>query len=425
MVSGMDFVRDDVVVFDPDYRYPGHPAPGATARPAAAAATDGRPTDPAVLAEVRSLVRRFIPEHVRLEGEAPDYGTGNTEEQILAAEQRLGLRLPDDLRALYRVISSDSESGLLGWYSLVPLDQLVEWYHEDEIGSGGWSDGMLIDDPVAYETYPYGRVRPATRSDWWVTFGPDWGMNMAAVDLDPAPGGTFGQVVKYGRDVHGPVHYVAPSVLQMIRDAVETARTATGGEKHEWLAPHVDPGPHEWSADPRRTEQEEFPASPLIQEVNLYGGHPVSLAGLGGLPHLHAVVLHTHPQPAPSIDLAIEPGVPVELVDVRADAFDPSALAATTTLRYLRLSGNTEPVRVGALATLPSLIRVDLAGAAVEDIASLAGFAAVRVLTLNGRQWRELLDTGWSPRGLAIARLSGVRSDEETAAWRAAMGAPS
>jgi hypothetical protein len=49
------------VVFDDGHRYPNHPKPGM--RKPLVAVNDGRPTDPAVLAEVQALVTEFVEQH--------------------------------------------------------------------------------------------------------------------------------------------------------------------------------------------------------------------------------------------------------------------------------------------------------------------------------------------------------------------------
>jgi hypothetical protein len=165
------------VVFDAGYRYPNHPKPGMRKPPAAG--NDGRLTDPAVLAEVQALVAEFVERHTHLRGAPPLYTPGYSEAEILAVEERLGVRLPEDLRALYRTIHDDTwESGLLGRFSPAPLEQVVAWYQEGGPGSPRWygsddrlseydPDGLFEYDPVVFETYPYGHVRRLSRNDWW------------------------------------------------------------------------------------------------------------------------------------------------------------------------------------------------------------------------------------------------------------------
>ncbi|GIH19863.1 SMI1/KNR4 family protein [Rugosimonospora africana] len=100
------------LILDPGYRSRRHSASPSPA-PAGVAVTD-RPTHPRVLATVRALVAEFAHEYERKTGRAPRLGAGHSEKDIRAAEAAMGLRLPEDLRALYRTVSSDEEYGLLG-----------------------------------------------------------------------------------------------------------------------------------------------------------------------------------------------------------------------------------------------------------------------------------------------------------------------
>jgi SMI1 / KNR4 family (SUKH-1) len=236
------------VVLDEGYRYPNHPQPGMSKPPAAV--NDGRPTDPAVLAEVQGLVAEFVERSTQLLGEPPRFtsGYGYREAEILAVEERLGVRLPEDLRALYRTIHDDNtESGLLGRFSPASLEQVVAWYHDGDPGSYLLDEGLFAYDPVVFETHPYGHVRRLSRSDWWVTFAPDYGMNYAAVDLDPAELGAYGQVLTFGRDVHGPIVYVAASVrhrMRTVRRPCAAQRPVTRGGTRANGAPQATNG---WS----------------------------------------------------------------------------------------------------------------------------------------------------------------------------------
>jgi cell wall assembly regulator SMI1 len=409
------------VVLDEGYRYPNHPQPGMSKPPAAV--NDGRPTDPAVLAEVQGLVTEFVERSTQLLGEPPRFtpGYGYSEAEILAVEERLGVRLPEDLRALYRTIHDDNwESGLLGRFKPAPLEQVVTWYHEGAPGSYGWDDELFVDNPVVFETHPYGHVRRLSRSDWWVTFAPDYGMNYAAVDLDPAELGTYGQVLMYGRDVHGPIVYVAASVRHLMRAVLAAMRRAEPGgapwDAGEWSTPS-----HEWLVDVGDAALVDLVAAvadpSVVQLAHLRQVERVRLADLAGFPHLRSIRVLDVRRRAEHVDLSIPPGLPVEHVHIVAKRFDPHRLAATPTIAYLTLGGNTEPVSVAALAGLPNLVRLDLAEAAVADVGSIAAFPALRVLSLNAQQWDEFLRTGWTPSRLAAAELGGRASMAEAAAW--------
>jgi cell wall assembly regulator SMI1 len=414
---------EPVVVLDADYRFPDHPRPG-MARPARTL-NDGRPTDPAVLAEVRTLVADFIAEHTRLLGTPPPFAAGHSEADLLAAEEKLGVRLPEDLRALYRTIHDDTaESGLLAPFNPMPLQRVVTGYHRGDPGSDAGDDRLFEHLPVVFESYPHGHVRRVSRSDWWVTFAPDYGMNYAAVDLDPAEAGEFGQILMYGRDVHGPVVHVAPSVRHLMRTAVASIREAASGEEWELWEPPVPPV-HRWSVNLGEADLAGLAtivAEPsMIQLVYLSAAGRVRLTELAGLPQLRAILVGDLAQRPTHIDLSIPAGLPVEQIDITAEHFDPAQLAGTPTLSYVSLGGNTAPVQIAALAALPDLVRLDLAGAAVTDVTAVATFPGLRVLTLDASLWRELLGTGWQPDGLAAARLGGRGGVAEAAAWHGAL----
>jgi cell wall assembly regulator SMI1 len=424
------------VVFDDGYRYPNHPKPGMRTPPAAG--NDGRPTDPAVLAEVQALVTEFVERHAHLRGAPPLFTPGYSEAEILAAEERLGVRLPEDLRALYRTVHDDAwESGLLGRFSPAPLEQVVAWYHEGGPGSPRWygsddllsefePDGLFEYDPVVFETYPYGHVRRLSRSDWWVTFAPDHGGNDAAVDLDPGELGAYGQLLVHGRDVHGPIVYLAASVRHLMRTVLAAMRRARPGDEDwgwhagEWRTPD-----HQWFVDLGGAALVDEVAAvgdaSVVQHAHLRQVGQVRLVDLAGLPQLRSIRVLDSRQTAERVDLSIPPGAPVEQVHVQAKRFEPQRLAATPTLAYVTLGGNSEPVPVAALAGLPNLLRLDLAEATVADVGTIAAFPALRVLSLNPQQWAELLGTGWTPSRLAAVELGGRASVAEAAAWLTAM----
>jgi cell wall assembly regulator SMI1 len=412
------------VVFDDGYRYPNHPRPGMS-KPLGAA-NDGRPTDPAVLAEVQAQVTEFVEWSTRLRGEPPRFTPGYSEAELLALEARLGARLPEDLRALYRTIHDDNgESGLLGRFSPAPLEQVVTPYTEGGLyGVHEVDEGLFAYTPVVFETHPYGHVRRLSRNDWWVTFAPDWGGNCAAVDLDPAELGAYGQLLTFGRDVHGPVAYVAASVRHLMR-AVLAARRGAEPDDETWIVGEWSTPGHQWVVDVGEAALADLVAAiadaSVIQQAHLRKVGRVRLADLAGFPRLRSVRILDARQKAGYVDLSIPAGLPVEQVHVEAERFDPRRLAATPTIAYLTLGGNAEPVSVAALAGLPNLVRLDLAEAAVADVGSIAAFPALRVLSLNPRQWDELLRTGWTPSRLAAAELGGHASIAEAAAWLGAI----
>jgi cell wall assembly regulator SMI1 len=211
------------VVLDREYRYPNHPRPGMP-RPAAARPT-GRPTDPDVLRHIDSLVREFAGHYRRVTGRAPRFGQIRSEHELAAAEEAMGLRLPEDVRALHRLAGDDPhEVGLLGRYRLLPLPAVVSRYVDGAPGAWGWHDGLFGFGRVVLDAHPPGVVRRVSRNDWWVVIASDFSGNECAVDLDPAPEGRPGQLIEYGRDFPCPVNLVAESATAQLTAVLEALR---------------------------------------------------------------------------------------------------------------------------------------------------------------------------------------------------------
>jgi cell wall assembly regulator SMI1/ribosomal protein S13 len=408
------------IVLDDDHRFPHHPPRGMRRPPGAV--NDLRPIDQDVLSDVQSLVAEFVERYTDLRGQPPLFPPGYDEAEILAAEEQLGVRLPEDLRALYRTIKDDSqESGLLGHFSLATLEKVLTWHQADDPGWYARDDAEpFAYDPVVYETYPYGHVRRLSHNDWWVPFAEDHAGNFAAVDLDPAELGRDGQVLGFGRDVWGPVAYGAPSIRHLMRIVLAHMRRARPDDGdwnvEDWLIPN-----HEWTVDVADASLVDLvaalPDPSLVQFVHLRRVDQLRLQDLARLDHLRSIRVLDARQKAQLVDLSIPPNLPIEHVHVVAERFDPQALAATPTINYITVAGNTEPVSVAALAELPNLLRLDLAAAAIADIGSIATFPTIRVLTLNPQQWEELMSTGWTPELLAAAELAGHADLAHIAAW--------
>lgn len=410
-------------VVDPGYRYPGHPAPGMP-RPEGIEVT-GEPTDPAVLAEVGGLVAEFVELYTSIKGEAPDFGTPRTEEEIHAAETSMGLRLPEEVRALYRSIDCDSnEHGLLGAHSLLPLNAVVGWYHEGEPGTASGDDRLFPTNPVAVDTEPAGHVRRVSRSDWWVTITTDRGGNCGALDLDPAAGGRRGQLFEYGRDFHGPVGYIAASVADVLRDVVTALRAdeyEKGYEESTYLVPTGNVGRSEEPDYNRSVRVGDRATAEVaadldgVQQLYLNDADRIELAALAPLSTLRALSINR----AGRVETPLPHDVPLESLRLHAEHADLDVLAGHPTLWYLEFNGLSTPVDVAALAALPALTALDLSDVDVTGLELLADLPGLRVLTLAPEQWRVLRAADRLPPRLAAARMGGRTFLDEATEWRA------
>ena len=111
-----------------------------------------------------------------------------TDEAIAAAEKAIGHRLPDDYKQFLRI--HDGQVGLapmVGFGSLLPIKEVADAKsniigEETPVDAGGVGPGIRAVD------YSHGWV-PISRSPR--------GRDYLCIDLDPAPGGTRGQIVEY------------------------------------------------------------------------------------------------------------------------------------------------------------------------------------------------------------------------------------
>ncbi|EME52048.1 hypothetical protein H074_34853 [Amycolatopsis decaplanina DSM 44594] len=395
------------LVFDDGFRYPGHPLPGlplpVRSRPT------GAPTDPAVLARITTLAAEFAGLYEKIKGHAPDWKPGHTEAELAEAEERIGARLPEDLRALFRVTGWDNESGLLGRYAHDPLPLLVESYLDGVPGSYGWED-PVHKEGVVFETQPAGRVKRLSRNDWWITFGSDHAGDFLAVDLDPTEKGTSGQILEYGRNVWGPIRYVAASITEMMEEVIRALK-AGEYDNDEPESPYLIAGAA-FHDEPARghdqvltetTDLGDVDDPELVQELYLNDPGSVDLAILNPLSSLR----HLRVNRAESV-VADLSGFPVlEAAAIETSKVDLTGLAGHPTLWSLSLAGVTHPIDFGPLTGLPGLIRLGLAGLDVPELERVGELPSLRVLTLDDGQVRRLLDAGVTLPSLAAIEITG------------------
>jgi cell wall assembly regulator SMI1 len=382
------------VILDTGFRLPRHPVPGTPVPPGNAVAD--RPTDPAVLARVTALVKRFP---------ISSFSPGYSEEQLLAAETGLGVRLPEDLRALYRNVGDDEgEHGLLGAFNLYSLDSI----HPMD----SWHDSPFTITPVVFEPYPSGHVKRLSRNDFWLTIAGDYGGNYCASDLDPAPGGRTGQLIEYGRGIYGPFGYIAGSVTELLTAAVEAR------ERGEQRRPgHAPATPFDKAVTVGGGSVASVVTDlgdPLaLQELYLNDAGDLDLAELAGVRHLRRLSINR----AARVDLSVPHDVPVEALSIDAASTALGPLAGHPALWHLTLKRLAEPVCLRALATLSELTYLDLSGATVTDLEVVASLPRLRVLALTGAQWDALEGLDAVPKNLAAAELSGYSRLGESVAW--------
>lgn len=173
-----------------------------------------------------------------------------TEQKIAAAEAEIGFTFPDDLRQLYRAADGQRDSlevvprapktaagPMFGAYEFVPLESALREYRSwksirDEAGA---EFASTYDWTTARAGDP---VHPDYWRPGWFPFALDGGGNAYAVDLSPAPGGTYGQIILIGRD-EDERRVLAPSLGEFLREAARR-RPAVVERQGHWLVLDIE-----------------------------------------------------------------------------------------------------------------------------------------------------------------------------------------
>lgn len=120
---------------------------------------------------------------------------GATEEQLRAAEAKLGVTFPEEMRQLYAIHDGqrDDGFGLLPAGDWLSLDDIFDqWNVWEELRRGGEFDDITSE--------PDAGVSDAWWNAGWIPITHDGGGNHYCVDLAPAEGGTVGQIIAMWHD---------------------------------------------------------------------------------------------------------------------------------------------------------------------------------------------------------------------------------
>lgn len=125
-----------------------------------------------------------------------------SEKQLREVERAIGAELPEDVRESYRVYDGQfGGCGIVYHLEVQPLrDCLHNWRTWVEGYEGALKDSTAADLGAHCSSFPDGYVRPVYFDRGWIPLTYDSGGNHIAVDLNPGPKGTRGQVIVFGRD---------------------------------------------------------------------------------------------------------------------------------------------------------------------------------------------------------------------------------
>jgi cell wall assembly regulator SMI1 len=234
------------------------PDPAPTARPA-------RPGDLAALE--RWLLERLP-------------AAGVTDEEFAAAEARLGLALPEELKVLYRVTGARQEDWDQAVYDTLGLELLpLAEVHVADAASRPAPWRYAAREAVVAP--PGAAVQQLVGSPGWIAFADNGGGDLLAVDLTPGPGGRTGQIVVLSHELLTGAELVADSLHEALRGIAPQERTGTPAGTPRAVA-HL-PGGH-----PRGVEAA---AHPGLEVLHIGAdGPPADLTPLAGLPRLRTLV---------------------------------------------------------------------------------------------------------------------------------------
>lgn len=249
------------------------PVPGAVPAPSA---------DPALL---ERTLRERLPDAV-----------GATEEEIAAAETRLGVTLPEELKALYRATrvcpagpdgSGDwaadfAEQQAAGSAVGCELASLEELFTVDaDLRPCPWEFAAAM----AAVTLPDSAVQGLVGSPGWIAFGSNGG-DIFAVDLTPGPRGHLGQVILIDHEQSIGAELYGASLTELVLDRFERTAPARLPERRlpvtAWVGDHHD------------LVDLTSAAHPDLEVVRVFrrSGAPLGLAPIAGLPRVRTLTAH-------------------------------------------------------------------------------------------------------------------------------------
>ncbi len=162
---------------------------------------------------------------------------GASDQEIVQLEQQLGVTLPEDYKTFLQICDGQSDESEAGFYGGELLSvQSVE---------SKWDRRKKQLDSNAFEGIS-SEPDQGIRADWWnphwIPFTYDEGGNHLCLDLEPADGGTNGQVITWWHDTSDrEVRFPSFTVwLERVLNGVETGEIVFDREEYNALVDAED-----------------------------------------------------------------------------------------------------------------------------------------------------------------------------------------
>ncbi|WP_328864158.1 SMI1/KNR4 family protein [Streptomyces virginiae] len=214
---------------------------------------------------------------------------GATEEEIAAAEARLGLTLPDELKVLYQVTrarwddwSDDAYEAANRVFEAVrcELASLDDLYIADTSNRHcRWEFAAM----KAVVTRPDALVQGLVGSPGWIVFGENGGGDRLVVDLTPGPRGHTGQIIMLSHEESIGAEIMADSLTDLVLDREREERLDHRREPP--LVAHVN------HASLQSVREAAHPDLEVLS-IGVWDGAPFSLAPVTGLPRLRTLTAY-------------------------------------------------------------------------------------------------------------------------------------
>ncbi|MFG2978808.1 SMI1/KNR4 family protein [Streptomyces sp. NPDC048331] len=272
---------------------------------------------------------------------------GATEDEIASAEARLGVRLPEELKVLYRVTRARWEDWgnayevADGVFEAVrcELSSVDDLYTADaSTRDCSWEFAAM----EAVDTPPDAAVQGVVGSPGWIVFGENGGGDRLAVDLTPGPRGHVGQIILIGHEESVGAALLAESLTDWVLD-----REAEGSRRRRAQPPLVA---HVNHASIRSVREAAHPGLEVLS-LGVWDGPPFSLAPVAGLPRLRTLSAYAGTLADP-LEIAELTGLEFLALDPRdwRVLLDAGAVPRSLSAASIRAYGDQDPLTVVALA---------------------------------------------------------------------------
>lgn len=137
-------------------------------------------------------------------------GAPATEAQVSEAEALLGVKFPADVRRSYLAFNGSEDRWLLEHGVWSPLQGVCDTWSM-------LSEGIDNGNFAGLDSEPKGPIKPDFWNKKWIPIAENGGGDVLCVDLDPAKGGTVGQIIWRSHEV-GPTRVLAPSLYAYLEE---------------------------------------------------------------------------------------------------------------------------------------------------------------------------------------------------------------